>query len=104
MARPDACKWTPPEGNYCLLRVEDDSMREANIWKGDRLLVRVQNAVENGEIAVVIAGGRPVVRRLYRGSGRVTLVPANPAYEPQAYREEDVKVVGVVAQGYRDVR
>ncbi|MGQ9532573.1 MAG: LexA family protein [Desulfotomaculales bacterium] len=98
------CEWTPPEGDYYLVPVEDNSMREANIWKGDRLLVRKQDAVENGEIAVVIANGRPLVRRLYTDAGTVTLVPANPACEPQAYREKNVRVVGVVVQGYRDVR
>ena len=64
------------------LRVRGDSMIEAGIFDGDKLIVRPQSTAENGEIVVALLGEEATVKRLKRQNGEVWLMPENPAYEP----------------------
>jgi repressor LexA len=75
------------DGDFFTHRVRGDSMRDAGIHQGDVLLVRRQANAREGDIVVGTipdeATGEPLatVKRLPR-SGRVRLLPENPAYEP----------------------
>lgn len=74
-------------GQEFLLRVRGDSMINAGILDGDILVVRRQEAVENGEIAIVLAGedesaGEATAKRFFREHGRIRLQPENDALEP----------------------
>lgn len=80
---------------YFALRVQGDSMNAARIQDGDVLVVRRQDLVENGEIAVVLVGDdETTVKRFYQSGRFITLVPQslNPVYEPQNYSLDDVNV------------
>lgn len=88
---------------YFALRVQGDSMNAARIQDGDVLVVRRQDLVENGEIAVVLVGDdETTVKRFYQNGRFITLVPQslNPAYEPQNYSLDDVgvRVLGKVVE------
>ena len=88
---------------YFALRVQGDSMNAVRIHDGDILVVRRQDIVENGEIAVVLVGDdETTVKRFYQNGRFVTLMPQslNPAYAPQNYSLDDtrVRVLGKVVE------
>lgn len=73
---------------YFALRVHGDSMNAAGINDGYLIIVRRQEEVEQGEIAVVIVGADDAtVKRFYSSDTTVTLIPqsTNPEHKPQMY-------------------
>lgn len=99
--------WTYTElnhgGEYFALRVSGDSMTAARINDGDLLIIRRQDIVENGEIAVVMVGDdEATVKCFYRDKNIVTLMPQsyNPAHKPQIYdiRETSIHILGKLVQ------
>lgn len=88
---------------YFALRVEGDSMTAVRIFDGDVLIVRRQDIVENGEIAVVMVNGdEATVKRFYRTGTTVTLMPqsTNPIHQPQIYdtKNTSIRIVGRVVK------
>lgn len=88
---------------YFALRVSGDSMNAARIQDGDVLIVRRQDEVENGEVAVVMVGDEDAtVKRFYADGATVTLMPqsTNPAHRPQAYdtAKTQIRVIGKVVK------
>ena len=88
---------------YFALRVKGDSMTAARINPGDTLIVRRQDMVENGEIAVVLVGDEEAtVKRFYRKDNVVTLIPQsnNPEHQPQIYncRTTSIRILGKVVR------
>lgn len=80
---------------YFALIVHGDSMNAVKIDDGDVLIVRRQNAIENGEIAVVLVGDEnATVKRFYQDGSIVTLMPqsTNPKHKPQIYQTNKVKI------------
>lgn len=78
--------WDADAGCF-VLRVRGDSMMNAGILSGDKVIVRPQPTAENGEIVVALLGEEATVKRLSRGNGEVWLLPENPAYDPIDGRE-----------------
>lgn len=85
-------------GEYFFLIVTGDSMVGAGILPGSRVLVRRQDYVDDGAIAVVLVGKEATIKRIKHVDGKVLLMPANPMYEPQIYNEDEVKVIGKVVR------
>ncbi len=86
---------------YFALRVVGDSMTAAGINQGNIIIVRRQNSVEDGEIAVVMVEDEDAtVKRFYRAGTIVTLSPQsyNPKHLPQLYdlRKTRIRVLGKV--------
>ena len=86
---------------YFGLRVTGDSMNAMRINEGDIVIVRRQEEVESGEIAVVLVDGEnATIKRFYSTNSTVTLMPqsTNPVHQPQIYDLEytDIKVLGKV--------
>ena len=75
--------YLPWEGEAGLfaLRVRGDSMVNAGILDGDRVIVRPQQTAENGEIVVALLDDSATVKRLVKKNGEVWLKPENPAYD-----------------------
>lgn len=86
-------------GDYFWLKVKGDSMAN-EILEGDLALVRVQQDVESGELAIVIiSGDEGTIKRIKKENGKITLLPSNPLYLPKVYsgkQLEDVHIVGKV--------
>lgn len=85
----------PGDAEYFGLIVRGDSMDAAGIKDGYTLIVRRQEDVENGDIAVVLVNGQDAtVKRLYRTADMITLMPqsTNPAHMPQIYNAKDVEI------------
>lgn len=73
---------------YFALRVKGDSMNALRINEGDIVIVRRQNDVENGEVAVVLVDGdSATLKRFYRTDSAITLMPqsTNAEHQPQVY-------------------
>lgn len=86
------------EGELFLLHVSGDSMIDAAICDGDYVVVRKQEAAENGEIVAALLGDEATVKTLKRRDGHVWLMPHNPSYEPILGDEARIlgKVVSVL--------
>lgn len=88
---------------YFALRVSGDSMNAARIEDGDLIIVRRQDEVENGELAVVMVGDDDAtVKRFYATKDTVTLMPQsrNPEHQPQIYdlKKTKIRVLGLVVK------
>lgn len=88
---------------YFALKVKGDSMSAAKINDGDLLIVRRQDMVENGEIAVVIVNEDDATVKRFRKEGDlVQLIPQsyNPDHPLQVYdiKNTHVRVLGKVVE------
>lgn len=87
--------------DYCFLRVKGDSM-EPEIREGDLVLVRVQDSVNSGAIAVVLIDDENgVVKRFEYDFVHAVLISENPSYEPRVFRKEEMnrlRVFGLVVE------
>lgn len=71
--------------NYAYFRVEGDSMAPA-INDGDLALVRIQEEVESGQVAVVVVNGEEgTIKKVIKRAGSIALQPFNPAYETRVF-------------------
>ena len=80
---------------YFALLVSGDSMNAIGINDGYRIIVRRQDEVENGEVAVVMVGDEDAtVKRVYFSGTTVTLMPqsTNPEHRPQIYDTATTKI------------
>ncbi len=73
--------WDGEPGCFAL-RVRGDSMINAGILSGDKVVVRPQQTAEDGQIVVAMIGDEATVKRLYRRKGKVMLMPENDSYAP----------------------
>lgn len=88
---------------YFGLRVSGDSMNALRINEGDVIIVRRQEEVEQGEVAVVLVDGEDAtVKRFYSSDTTVTLMPqsTNPEHKPQMYdlSKTPIRVLGKVVE------
>lgn len=88
---------------YFALRVRGDSMNAIGINDGYLIIVRVQDEVENGDVAVVLVNNEEAtVKRFYSTNTTVTLMPqsTNSQHQPQIYdvRETEIRILGKVVK------
>ncbi|MGX7895161.1 transcriptional repressor LexA [Tsuneonella sp. HG222] len=85
-------------GEHYALEVSGDSMIEAGILDGDYALVRKTNSARDGEIVVaLVRDEEATLKYLRHENGMIRLDPANAAYDPQYYAENEVQVQGKLA-------
>ena len=88
-----------------FVRVEGHSMRDAQIYDGDVLIVDRSLQAESGSIAVAIINGEFTVKRLLRKKDRFFLVAENPAFPAlEISPEMDFQVWGIVTYVIHKVR
>lgn len=93
-------------GEYFVLQVVGDSMVDARIMPGDKVLVRVQSDCENGQIAVItIDDIEPVatLKRVFFNGDKVELVPENRKYPRMVYDANQITIRGIVKKVIFDV-
>lgn len=88
---------------YFGLRVSGDSMNALRINEGDIIIVRHQEEVEQGEVAVVLVDDEDAtVKRFYSSDTTVTLMPqsTNPMHKPQIYdlKKNTIHILGKVVK------
>lgn len=84
-----------------MLTVSGDSMINAGIFDGDIVLVRKQQAANNGDIvvALLLDDNEATVKRFFRESDRIRLQPENDALEP--IYSDNVAIMGKVIGVFR---
>ena len=91
--------WDGEPGCFAL-RVRGDSMVNAGILSGDKVVVRPQQTAHDGQIVVARIGDEATVKRLRRRNGQVWLMPENDAYEP--IDGSEAELIGLVKAVVRE--
>jgi DNA polymerase V len=80
-----------------FVRVEGESMRDANIHTGDILVVDRSLEGTHGKIVIAIMNGEFTVKRLSKTAAGTFLVPENPKYPSfKIEPDSDFQIWGVV--------
>lgn len=88
--------------NIFILDVIGDSMIEAGIFDGDKVIVRSQSIAENGDIIVAMTDeDEATVKRFYKEETRYRLQPENNTMEPIYL--DNVTVLGKVVGLFREI-
>lgn len=92
--------WKLKFGEAVVLKVKGDSMIGSRIYDGDKVVVKIQPDVENGDIAVVnVNGDEATLKRVKKTvEGQVILFPDNPRYEPTFINNDRARIIGKVIQ------
>lgn len=88
----------PPRGASFVVRVTGDSM-EPTFHPGDRLFIRSQDYLDDGQIGIFVMDNCMYVKELRRGQ----LISHNPAYDPIPLNESarcQGRVLGVCDESY----
>jgi repressor LexA len=81
-------------GQLFALQVKGDSMIDAGILDGDRVIVKQQGTAENGEIVCALIEGEATLKRFYKKDGLITLKAENEKYQPITVSQGDFRIVG----------
>ncbi len=88
--------------NYYALKVQGDSMINEGIFDGDVVIIRKQEAADNGQTVVaIIDDNAATLKKIYKEKGRIRLQPANQTMSP-IYRKY-VEIRGVVVKIIRNL-
>lgn len=88
-----------PNDQIFMLIVKGDSMINAGIFDGDKVIVRQKNSAQNGDIVVALIEDGATVKTFYNEGDHIRLQPENPDYEPIIVR--DVAILGEVIGVFR---
>ena len=79
------------------LTVRGDSMVNAHILPGDRVIVQQTTHASPGEIVVALIEGEATVKTFRKTSNKVVLEAANPKYDPIVVtQDKDFRIIGKV--------
>ena len=82
------------EKQLFMLRVKGESMINAGIFDGDRVIVKKQENCSNGDIAIALYEDSATVKRFYKKDGHIVLHPENKTMDDIIL--PDVTILGVV--------
>ena len=82
------------------LRVRGESMINAGILNGDKVVVRPQQTADDGQIVVARIGDEATCKRLSLKNGQIWLLPENPAFDP--IDGSEAEIIGIVKAVYRE--
>ena len=83
-----------PNSQSFLLKVKGESMINAGIFDGDKVIVKKQNVAENGDIVVAMIEDSATVKRFYKKNDKIILHPENETMCDIVL--DDVTILGVV--------
>ena len=86
-----------PNKEIFMLKVKGDSMIDAGIYNGDRVIVAKADTARNGEIVVALVDDSATVKTFYKEKGRFRLQPQNASMDPIILDEVQIlgKVIGL---------
>ena len=105
LARENISDYFPIPADYLpndpvfMLVVKGDSMINAGILDGDKVIVRQTNVAKNGDIVVALIEDSATVKTFYKENGHFRLQPENDDYD--AIITDDVKILGEVIGVFR---
>lgn len=87
------------KGDIVAFKCKGDSMKDIGITDGDLAIVRLQEDVECGELAVVVINGdEGTLKRLRKFENGIILESANQEYPPRIFVGESLKTVTIVGK------
>mgnify|MGYP006070272525 CR=1 FL=1 len=94
---PIPAEYMPNQPSF-ILKVKGDSMINAGILDGDRVVVVQQSTAENGDMVVALVDDSATVKTFYKEDGYFRLQPENDAMEPIIVKDLQIlgKVFGVM--------
>lgn len=91
-----------PNQDTFMLKVRGNSMIEAGIYDGDRVIVEQTSVADNGEIVVALIDDSATVKRFFKEDGHYRLQPENSTMEPIIV--DEVQILGKVIGLFRMMR
>ena len=87
-----------PNAETFKLKVKGDSMINAGIFNGDKILVQKQSDAQNGDIVVALVDDSATVKTFYKEDGHFRLQPENDTMDPIIVNECSIlgKVFGIM--------
>ncbi|MBS6955590.1 MAG: transcriptional repressor LexA [Enterocloster asparagiformis] len=81
-----------------MLRVKGDSMINAGIYHGDKIIVEQCDTAENGDIVVALVDDSATVKRFFKEDGYYRLQPENDTMQPIIVEHVEIqgKVIGLL--------
>ena len=83
-------------GKTFALQVQGDSMIDAGILDGDKVIVKQQGTAETGEIVCAVINGEATLKRFFKKGGVITLKAENEKYAPIIVSEGEFRIAGRV--------
>lgn len=77
-----------------ILNVCGESMINAGIYDGDKVIIRKQSTAENGEIVAALVEDSATIKRFYKEKHGFRLQPENDSMDPMYF--DDVVILGKV--------
>ena len=86
-----------PNKEVFMLKVKGNSMIEAGIYSGDKVIVAKQPDAENGDKVVALVDDSATVKTFYKENGHFRLQPENSSMDPIILDHVDIlgKVIGL---------
>lgn len=82
-------------GEFVALKIKGDSM-EPTLLAGDIVIVRIQDTIENGEIAIVLVNGdEATCKKIKKTPEGVMLISLNASYDPMFYTNAEIESLPV---------
>lgn len=93
---PIPAEFMPNEETF-MLNVKGQSMINAGIFDGDKILVQQQSTASNGDIVVAMIEDSVTVKTFYKEDGHYRLQPENDTMDPIIISDLDIlgKVIGL---------
>lgn len=86
-------------GEIRAFRCRGDSMKDIGINEGDIAIVRIQETIECGELAIVtINGDEGTLKRVRKFDNGIILEAANPEYPPRVFVGKDLELIHIVGK------
>ena len=87
------------KGDVIAFRCRGDSMKDLGINSDDIAIVRQQEDVENGELAIVVVNGEEgMLKRVRKFEGGIILESANSEYPPRIITGKELETVHIVGK------
>ena len=86
-----------PNKEVFMLKVKGNSMIEAGIYNGDKVIVAKQPDAENGDKVVALVDDSATVKTFYKENGHFRLQPENSSMDPIILDQVEIlgKVIGL---------
>ncbi|MCI8661561.1 MAG: transcriptional repressor LexA [Lachnospiraceae bacterium] len=86
-----------PNSQIFMLSIKGESMVNAGIFDGDRVIVQQTSVAQNGDIVVALIEDSATVKRFYKEDGHYRLQPENDTMEPIIVSDLNIlgKVIGL---------
>jgi repressor LexA len=85
-----------------LLRIKGDSMSGEGIMPRDLVIIKPQETATQGDLVAAMLGDEATIKRIHFLEAGIRLMPANPAYNPIEFDQEEGRIIGKVIGLIRD--